>query len=588
LRESVMSLELNAMNSDWPELSLAQDLLDALWLEDLFGVRRRCTVLAEEESSWLAISLGDEKTLLWQGVWKGGLLPFQLRRLPARLRNNQGDQPLGLAAAVAALQQADWWPAEPSRFNHLLNLSLAQAHFALAHETGALARLGNAGLADWEAVCSLKDRPFHPLARARDWGDAPSESKPGDRVPFHWVAVPRHRLLGTTADGQPLARELLDESGLSRLRVAAQHLQLGSSDYLWFPVHPWQWRWLNADSQRRSRPWLNECLDLGVELGEGAATASLRTLEVAGRRDLHIKFSLSVYALGALRVLPPRYLHNGALAEKLLRQLRRMDTGLQRSLWLCDEQSWWAISSGCDLIEERGELACLLRRYPMPADAEMIPMAAFTVLASDGRLPAVEYLLRDAATSEAAQALFEDITDALAALGLRCFAYGVMPELHGQNVVLVCSNGAVAGLLLRDHDTLRICPPMLESRGIALPGYRIDQSTPNTLVLTDPEKLLAYFQTLAIEVNLYAIAVAMSARFEIEEAWFWRTIRASLSEWLERAALSPTAQRLARQALLQSDRWPFKKVMAPLLTQPQLGTGMPSSFGEIANPLKEC
>jgi staphyloferrin B synthase len=153
-------------------------------------------------------------------------------------------------------------------------------------------------------------------------------------------------------------------------------------------------------------------------------------------------------------------------------------------------------------------------------------------------------------------------------------------------VLLVCRDGAVAGLLLRDHDTLRICPPMLESRGITLPDYRFNPLIPNTLVLTDPEKLLAYFQTLAIEVNLYAIAVAMSARFDIEETWFWRTIRESLSKWLERSALSPAAQRLARQGLLQSERWPFKQILAPLLMQSQLGAGMPSSFGEIANPLK--
>jgi staphyloferrin B synthase len=581
-----MNLEPNDLNSNWPELSLAQDLLDALWLEDLFGVRQHCTALAEEGESWLAIRLGDERALLWQGVWKDGFLPFRLHRLPARLRSNQDEQPLGLAAAVAALQQAEWWPAEPSRFNHLLNLSLAQAHSALADEAEALARLGKAALADWEVVCGLKDRPFHPLARARDWEGSACQSKPGDRIPFHWIAAPRHLILGTVADDQPLARELLDESDLSRLRLAAQHLQLRSSDYLWFPVHPLQWKWLNADSQRQSRPWLNECLDLRIELGQGAATASLRTLEVAGRRDLHIKFSLSVYALGALRVLPPRYLHNGAVAEKLLHRLRLIDPELQRSLWLCDEQSWWAISSGRDLIEERGELACLLRRYPTPADAEMIPMAACTVLTSDGRLPAVEYLLRSATTSEAAQALFKEITDALAALGLRCFAYGVMPELHGQNVLLVCRDGAVAGLLLRDHDTLRICPTMLESRGITLPDYRFNPSTPNTLVLTEPEKLLAYFQTLAIEVNLYAIAVAMSIRFAVEETWFWRAIRESLSKWLERSALSPAAQRLAQQALLQSERWPFKQILAPLLMQSRLGAGMPSSFGEIANPLR--
>ncbi|MEW6732317.1 MAG: IucA/IucC family protein [Acidobacteriota bacterium] len=577
-------------NIDWPALSLAQDLIDAMWLEDLFGIRQHCTIVKQDKMYWLAIRLNEEAELYWQGVPQVGLLPFRLQSLPVCLRNSHGQQLLSLIDAVAALQQAEWWSNRSYRFKHLFTLSLKQAQLMFAQEADILAGLRQPDLIRWEVICGLKDRPFHPLARAKEWSDDnKSVTNSADEfIPFHWIAVPRHRLLGTACNGQLLAEALLNEDEFSQLRLAVQRLRLEREDHLWFPVHPWQWRWLNTEPQRRLRPWLDDCIDLEQQLGGGIPTSSLRTLAIAGKRDFHIKFSLAVNALGALRIMPPRYLHNGALAEDLLQQLRHLDAALAGSLWLCNEQLWWAVTSHSDIVQERGELACLLRHYPDIDEAELVPMAACSVLTSHGRLPAFEYLLRGKKTVEAAKTLFREITDVLVALGLRCFAYGVMPELHGQNVLLVWSNGKIKGLLLRDHDTLRICPTILSERGLVLPEYKIDWTTPNTLVLDEPKDLLAYFQTLAIEVNLYSIAVAMVSHFAIEEAWCWQTIQLTLIKWLERLELSPSIERLAHQLLLQSEYWPFKQVLAPLLTRDHLGTGMPSAFGEILNPVKDC
>jgi siderophore synthetase component len=181
--------------------------------------------------------------------------------------------------------------------------------------------------------------------------------------------------------------------------------------------------------------------------------------------------------------------------------------------------------------------------------------------------------------------LFADIVRALLELGLRCFAYGVMPELHGQNVVLAFQGQRIAALVLRDHDSLRICPPLMQAQGVAAPNYVIDRSTPNTLELNTPRELLAYLQTLAIEVNLYAILAALAERYGREEAHGWHIVRTVLEDCLERVPLPTDIASQARTLLLDEPGWPFKQVLAPLLGRPSFGTGMPSAMGRLSNPL---
>ncbi len=566
---------------------LTQDLFDALWLEDLYGFRRRCRFhSAADGETTLEVALDDARLLRWHGRCATGLRPFRVSDRPIALQIATHAANQAVFEVVETLQTADWWNDRTGRFARFFALAYDQAALAAVHEQAILARLVAApgDLLSWEALSCLKDRPFHPLARAKDWDASDGAAylpETGASFALHWVALPRDRIRGRACSGQPLADILLERTQRDTLAETARARGADGDAYLWLPVHPWQWERFN----RTAPSELAACIDLGTGPGAVMPTASLRSLAIIGRPGTHLKLALSVNALGAVRTLPPRYLHNGNLAGACLETLRQRDDWLAAHLRLCDETDWWALRQRDALQAEPGELACMIRRYPALPDAILIPMAALPVVTADGALPVFNHLVGPCGQEDEVWTLFAEIARALLELGLRCFARGVMPELHGQNVVLAFQGRRIAALVLRDHDTLRICRPLMQARGVAAPDYVIDRGTPNTLELETPRELLAYLQTLAIEVNLYAILAALAERYGREEAHGWRIVRTVLEDCLARVPLPDDIAGQTRSLLLDEPVWPFKQLLAPLLGRPGFGTGMPSAMGRLSNPL---
>jgi siderophore synthetase component len=586
------------------ESHLAQDVFDAVWLEDLYGFRGHCNMHpVADGKAVLEVTLDSTRSLSWQGQQADGLRPFRILDPSPVLVTGMHTVNLELSDAVEILQTADWWSDRTGKFARFFQQAYDQAAFTTAHEPNIMARLiaVPGDLLSWEALSCLKDRPFHPLARAKDWNGSDGYAYAAETMtllPLRWVAVPRSRIVTASANqptGQPLVENLLDPAQQDILVKAAHACHVDNKHWLWMPVHPWQWAWLNRSIPSK----LTGCIDLCTGPGAAIPTASLRSLAIPGKPGMHLKLALSVCTLGALRTLPLRYLHNGILASACLETLRRRDAWLEANLLLCQENEWWALSQGVQqhqpgqydtLASEPGELACMLRRYPVLPGATLVPMAALPVTAADGALPAFDYLTdrisRDVISQEeAAWSLFADVARALLELGLRCFAHGVMPELHGQNVLLAFKGRRIAALALRDHDTLRICRRMLEMQGIEAPDYVIDRTTPNTLELDTPRELLAYLQTLAIEVNLYAILAALAAYYGRDEARGWHIIRQVLEICLASVPLPPEIASQTKNLLLNDAEWPFKQVLAPLLGTTGFGTGMPSAMGRLKNPL---
>lgn len=566
---------------------LTQDLFDALWLEDLYGFRKQCTFhSADDGETTLEVALDDMRSLRWHGRRTTGLRPLRVSERPAVLHTLTHGTDQAACEVVEALQTAEWWRDRTGRFARFFALAYEQAALAAVHEQAILTQLMLApdDLLSWEAFSCLKDRPFHPLACAKDWdGSDGTAYLPATATPFalHWVALPQDRVRGSACSGQPLADILLDRTQQDTLAEKARARGADGDGYLWLPVHPWQWERLNRTAPSK----LVACIDLGTGPGAVMPTASLRSLAILGRPGTHLKLALSVNTLGTMRTLPPRYLHNGVLAKVCLEALRQRDSWLAAHLLLCDEKDWWALRQ-CDALQaEPGELACLIRRYPAQPGATLIPMAALPVVTADGALPAFDHLIGPSGQEDEAWKLFTDIARALLELGLRCFAHGVMPELHGQNVVLAFQGQRIAALLLRDHDTLRICRPLMQAHGVEAPDYVIDRSTPNTLELNTPRELLAYLQTLAIEVNLYAILAALAERYDREEAYGWQIVRTVIEDCLACVPLPDDISSQTRSLLLDEPGWPFKQVLAPLLRRPNFDTSMPSAMGRLTNPL---
>ncbi|OQO97687.1 hypothetical protein BSK33_17795 [Geobacillus sp. 44B] len=141
--------------------------------------------------------------------------------------------------------------------------------------------------------------------------------------------------------------------------------------------------------------------------------------------------------------------------------------------------------------------------------------------------------------------------------------------------------------MLRDHDTVRIFPRWMETKGLNDPEYVIRKDTPNTLIHQSPESFLAYFQTLGIQVNLYSIVDALSTSYGIDEFEFWQEVKESFIQTLCEIDIPDEHRSIIHELFFQRKSWPVKKVLHPLLMRRGSGGGsMPSSIGTIRNPFQ--
>lgn len=596
-----------------------RELVDALLAEGLLGTGACCEVGTSLPSGmtapFLPLAQGEAYLRLSRGQGSGGLLmrvrsqpflqPYRLSRPPVLATAGEGGweelEPVGLMRWLAeALSASEGEMPGLESFLAALADAVERGSMALMVEESLgkpfRAAHGAPSLMDWERLAALRDRPFHPIARAKA-GWSPEDARRygpewGEHFGLDWVAVRRTRLqLGSAAREVEPAACLLAPEEAARLALAMKEAELPTGEYLALPVHPWQFAHVLPTlyaGELASR----ECVPVARALGRLSATASLRTLASANGTGPHLKLPLGIESLGALRTLPPRYLMNGERAAALLELLRERDPVLQRRLHLCDEQRWWAFRepSGDLFADKPAHLACQLREIPAEVSSQpgtrLVPMAALAVATSDGQAPGIDLLLRERTGSGGALALFEELCEMLVDVSLRCFRLGVMPELHGQNVLLVVHAGRVEGVLLRDHDTLRIHAPWLRAHGLQAPAYVLKPGTPNTLTLETPEELLGYFQTLAVQVNLYAITEVLSRSHGLGLEQAWRVLREVIAASLDRLddGLVP-AREVGERRLLAASEWPFKCILRPLLKRAgAAGTGMPGAMGVTRSP----
>ncbi len=605
------------------EESVLHDLINALLQENLLEMLDRAAVqtdphalitspdfaLAEGEI-YLHLPLGNGRAMLFRGRRSPFLQPYRLSRPPVLLTaaTGAGLQWQALSPVEVMHTLAEHLPGTEALpnlagFRQDLQDAVAQTALSLtaARPVAEAASASRPSLVDWERLAALRDRPFHPSARTKGgWDTAEYRAfspEFGAAFGLHWLAVRRDFVQQSpAATGAEVAPALLDNAGQRELAASFAAAGINCADYLALPVHPWQMDHV-LPALYANELASDICVPVARNLGRFVATSSVRSLAPAGGGALHLKLPIGIYSLGALRLLPPRYMHNGVRAQALLEHLIGVEPLLARQLHLCGEERWWAFTaSGADPFSDKpGHLACLLRTYPAPLmedpETTVIPMSALAVLTPEGETPAAARILRarhgDATGDRQVLDLFAEVCRRLTEVALLCFRYGVMPELHGQNVLLAVRAGRVEGVLLRDHDTLRVHLPWMERAGLPDPGYMVKPNTPNTLINPTPEELLMYFQTLGVQVNLFAIADALARAHAIEEAAFWQTIRDTLEDAIAAFAFPAPVRAVLERQLLRSETWPVKLVLTPLLRRQGTGGGsMPSGTGEIPNPLR--
>lgn len=587
-----------------------RDLVDALVQENLWNLADRTAphpslpaALATQQLAagecWCRIELRDG-WMCFRARRAAALQPLRLSRAPVWTGAGTGAparvlDPAGLLALLAADRAGEADPDAVARVG--AELSTAVEHAGVTGSgRGRLPalRLRPGGLLAGERLSATRDRPFHPTARAATgWSAAelarygPMRTRP---LALGWVAVCRDRLRHGVGPGSPRLHErLLDDADLARLDGAVRRAGLDAAGHQPLPVHPWQLEHV-LPAQFAAECAAGEVVPLDCVLGGFHPTASLRTLTTAPETALHLKLPLGVSTLGATRLLPPRYLDNSDRAQRTMQCLLDRDDVLRGRVLLCDERTWcgWAQPSGSDEFADRpGHLAAQLRDYPpgLLADPDLLvlPMAALAAHEWDVM---GEPVLAGPACAARALAFFRELAGAFCELGLAFLRHGMLPELHGQNVLVALRDGAVRRFVLRDHDTLRIHPEWLAAAGVPDPGYRIRPGAGQSLSLPSGQALLGYLQTLGFQVNLHGIADALGRHFGISEEAFWSALHAAVVGTLACLALPGHVVAVVERELLVAPRWPCRTVLGPLLRRDRDGgVSMPAAVGEVPNPL---
>lgn len=541
---------------------LAEALPDATAPEPLAGL------LPDEYWCRIPLPGGD---LVFRGRDGGALQAHRLSRGPVWRDGVR----LAADAVVRALA-----PDEPCAADVAADVRLAVEHAAVTR--AGWRRLGTQWaqpMLTGERIAATRNRPFHPTARAAvGWTAADLEAfgpMRAEPLGLDWLAVRKDRLrFGEGEGSEDLARAVLADHQLAWLSTAMDAVGVGD-DYLPLPVHPWHYDHV-LPREFASEIAAGEVVPVARGIGRFHPTSSLRTLITADRPDVHLKLPLGVTTLGAARLLPPRYLDNGDRAQRTMELLLDRDEALS-AVALCDERSWCGWRGGDDEFADRpGQLAAQVRTYPALDDGLPLPMAALAAQEWDALEPAL------AAHGFADPvAFFGVLAEAFTTMTLGFLRNGVLPEVHGQNMVVVLADGAVR-FVLRDHDTLRLYPRWMAAAGVPDPGYRIKPGAPQSLHLDSAWGLLGYAQTLGFQVNLYGIADAIGRHYGVPEAELWEAIRKAVRRSLDRVAVPGKIA----DGLLCTRHWPSRHVLGPLLRAGHsAGVSMPAGIGSVPNPL---
>ena len=632
------------------EGDVLRSLVDGLIAEDLFGFRSRGRIgsvagalylpLSEDERH-VQVGLGPE-AVVFRARPAGALQPYRLSRPPVLLFGSDGGGPVPLSPRdlldLVVVRLAGFRPANLDEV--LEGLDLAVVHGAVLLEGdglwGRVQGPGRPTLLHWEALTAVGDRPFHPTGRARSgWDQARYRrysSSAEQPVALDWVAVRSDHLdsgnLDRLAQVMALARDrrrgererpgsaatpdrppspadaLLPADERAALASAMAAAGVDGPEHVVLPVHPWQHA--HVLTEVFAPEWHNGvCVPVAKGLGSFWPTASTRTLMPAGGSGsgpVHVKLPVGITTLGAMRLLPPRYLANAARAQRLLEEAADRHPALGGRMAVCDEQAWWAFATPARSSSEAaaaayddkpGHLGCMLRVWPDEvgpgSGRSLVPLGALGVVLPDGSAPGLTRLIADRGDDPTAPAaaldVFDDVARVVSEVALACFGLGFMPELHGQNAVLSCEDGRVSGVVLRDHDTVRLHRPWLAAAGLADPGYDVKPGAPNSLWASSPEELLAWFQTLAVEVAFQAIGRALATAYGVDEDRVWRRLADVVRAARSGVDLPPPAAEIAERQLFHTASWPTKLVIGPLLARAGTGGGsMPSGIGRAGNP----
>ncbi|MEU2268586.1 IucA/IucC family siderophore biosynthesis protein [Streptomyces olindensis] len=352
---------------------------------------------------------------------------------------------------------------------------------------------------------------------------APETASP---VRLVWLAAHRSRAAFTAGVGieyESFLREELGAETVERFHAVLRDQDLDPADYLFIPVHPWQW-WNKLSVTFAAEVARKHLVCLGEGDDEYLAQQSIRTFFNRTSPEKHyVKTALSVINMGFMRGLSAAYMEATPAINDWLAQLIEGDPVLK--------------STGLSIIRERAAvgyrhleyeratdryspyrkmLAALWRESPVPSLQEgeqLATMASLVHVDEQGASVAGALIERSGLAPKEwlrryLQAYFTPLLHSF-------YAYDLVFMPHGENVILVLKDGVVQRAIYKDiaeeiavMDPDAVLPPTVERLRVEVP---------------EDKKLLSIF-TDVFDCFFRFLAANLATEGILEEDDFWRTV----------------------------------------------------------------
>ncbi|MGV9240263.1 IucA/IucC family protein [Streptomyces nigra] len=352
---------------------------------------------------------------------------------------------------------------------------------------------------------------------------APEVARP---VRLVWLAAHRSRAAFTAGVGveyESFLREELGAETVDRFHGVLRARDLDPGDYLFIPVHPWQW-WNKLAVTFAAEVAREHLVVLGEGDDEYLAQQSIRTFFNSTSPEKHyVKTALSVLNMGFMRGLSAAYMEATPAINDWLAQLVESDPVLR--------------STGLSIIRERAAvgyrhleyeaatdryspyrkmLAALWRESPVARleDGETLAtMASLVHVDHEGASFAGALIERSGL--EPAEWLRHYLRAYFVPLLHSFYAYDLVYMPHGENVILVLKDGVVRRAIYKDiaeeiavMDPDAVLPPAVERVRVDVP---------------EDTKLLSVF-TDVFDCFFRFLAADLAAEGILDEDAFWRTV----------------------------------------------------------------
>ncbi|MFG2945591.1 IucA/IucC family protein [Streptomyces adustus] len=361
---------------------------------------------------------------------------------------------------------------------------------------------------------------------------APETASP---VRLVWLAAHRSRAAFTAGVGieyESFVRQELGEGTVERFRARLTGLGLDPADYLFIPVHPWQW-WNKLTVTFAAEVARRHLVCLGEGDDEYLAQQSIRTFFNSSHPEKHyVKTALSVLNMGFMRGLSAAYMEATPAINDWLAQLVESDPVLR--------------SSGLSIIRERAAvgyrhleyeaatdryspyrkmLAALWRESPVPSLAEgesLATMASLVHVDHEGASIAAALIERSGLAP--AEWLRRYLRAYYTPLLHSFYAYDLVYMPHGENVILVLEDGVVRRAIYKDiaeeiavMDPDAVLPPEVRRIRVEVP---------------EDMKLLSIF-TDVFDCFFRFLAANLATEGVLPEDEFWGTVAEVTHEYQE-------------------------------------------------------